>query len=98
MAVKILIKRTLKNGNLQKASEMLIRARTNAMEEPGYISSETLKGCENPNEIVVISMWETKEDWDRYKEKSSRKEIDDEFSKLLDGPALYASYDLGLYS
>lgn len=98
MAVKIIIRRRLKEGNLNKASEMLILARTNAMEEQGYISSETLRGCEDPNEIVVISMWEKKEDWDRYQEKASRREIEVEFEKLLDGPAVYDGYNLGLYA
>ncbi len=98
MAVKILITRKLKAGNLQEASKMLIQARINAMAEPGYISSETLRGCNDPNEIVVVSMWEKKEDWDRYKDNASRKELEAEFSKLLDSPTVYAAYNLGLYS
>jgi len=98
MTVKILIKRRIKDGNLEKASEMLIRARANALKEPGYISSETLRGCDDPNEIVVVSMWENKEDWDRYKTNASREELEAEFSKLLDGSAIYAAYNLGLYA
>ena len=97
MAVKIFIKRTFKDGNLQKASEMLIQARTNAMGEQGYISSETLRGCDNPNEILVVSMWEKKVDWDRYKDKTSRKELEAKFSELLDGSTEYGGYNLGLY-
>lgn len=96
MAVKILIKRRLKTGNIQAASEMLIKARTNAMEEPGYISSETLRGSDDPNEIVVISLWETKEDWERYVRKPSRKKLEAEFYDLLDSPTIYAPYNLGL--
>ncbi len=98
MAIRILIKRRLKDENLTKASEMLIRARTNAMGEPGYISSETMRSCEDPNEIVVASMWAKKSDWDNYSTKASRKELEDEFSKLLDRPAVYAAYNLGLYT
>jgi len=98
MAVKIFIKRSLKDGNLQKVSEMLIQARSNAMGEQGYISSETLRGCDDPNEIVVVSMWEKKEDWDRYKDNASRKELEAKFSELLDGSTVYAAYNLGLYA
>ena len=98
MTVKIFIKRTLKDGNFQKASKMLIQARTNAMREQGYISSETLRGCDNTNEIVVVSIWEKKEDWDRYINNTSRKELEAKFSKLLEGPAVYAAYNLGLYA
>ena len=98
MTVKIFIKRTLKDDNLQKASEMLIQARTNAMDKQGYISSETLRGCDNPNEIVVVSMWEKKEDWFRYTNNTSRKELEEKFSELLEGPTVYAAYNLGLYA
>ena len=98
MAVKILIKRILKEGTLKRASELLIRARSAAMEEPGYISSETLRGCDNPNEIVVISMWERKIDWENFREKPARREILDEFAEILESPPMYASYNLGLYS
>ncbi len=98
MTVKILIKRLLKGDNLHKAAEMLIQARTNAMGAEGYISSETLRGCDNPNEIVVVSMWETKEDWERYRDNPARIKLEEEFSELLESPAAHSAYNLGLYA
>ncbi len=97
MTVKIFIKRKLKDGSFSKVSEMLIKARTNALGNKGYISSETLRGCDNPNEILVVAMWEKKADWEKYKDSASRKELETKFSELLDGPTVYASYNLGLY-
>ncbi|MBU1343466.1 MAG: antibiotic biosynthesis monooxygenase [Proteobacteria bacterium] len=97
MTVKIYIKRKVKQGNLQKVSEMLVQARTNAVGKQGYISSETLQGCDNPNEILVVSMWDKKEDWNRYKDNVSRKEFEAKFAELLEGPTLYAAYNMGLY-
>jgi heme-degrading monooxygenase HmoA len=64
--VKVLIKRRLKNASIKEASEILIQARYNAMGAKGYISSETLTSCDDPSKIVVISMWQKKEDWDVY--------------------------------
>jgi len=96
MAVKIFIKRRLKAGFVGKASEMIIQARTNALGEKGYISSETLRSLEDPNEIVVVSMWENKSDWDRYKNSPSRVEMENKFREFTDGPTLYAMYRLGL--
>jgi heme-degrading monooxygenase HmoA len=84
MAVKILIKRKLKEGNFSKGSEMLIKARTNALGNKGYISSETLRNCDNPNEILVVGMWDKKSDWDRYKDSAARKEAEAEFKELFD--------------
>ncbi len=97
MTVKIFIKRKLKEGNFPKISEMLVKARTNALGNKGYISSETLRGCDNPNEILVVAMWEKKEDWEKYKDSASRREIETTFADLLDGPTVYAAYNLGLY-
>jgi heme-degrading monooxygenase HmoA len=97
MTVKIFIKRKLKEGSFPRVSEMLIKARTNALGKKGYISSETLRGCDNSNEILVVAMWETKADWDRYINTDSRKELEVKFAGLLDGPTVYAAYNLGLY-
>jgi heme-degrading monooxygenase HmoA len=97
MTVKIFIKRKLREGNFSKVSEMLIKARTNVLGNTGYISSETLRGCDNPNEILVVAMWDKKENWDRYKESAERREVEAEFKELLDGPTVYAAYNLGLY-
>jgi len=97
MTVKILIKRKFKGGNFSKVSEMLIKARTNALGNNGYISSETLRNCDNQNEILVVAMWEKKADWDRYKDSAARKELEAKFAEILDGPTVYAAYNLGLY-
>lgn len=95
MTVKIFIKRKIKDGKFQKASEMMIQARTNVLGSKGYITSEMLRGCDDPNEVLIVSMWEKKEDWDRYKNSSSRKEIESKLNDLLDGPTIYAAYQLG---
>lgn len=97
MTVKILIKRKFKDVNFSKVSEMLIKARTNALGNKGYISSETLRNCDDPNEILVVAMWEKKADWDRYKDSTARKELETKFAEILDGPTVYAAYNLGLY-
>lgn len=52
MAVKVLIKRKIKDGKINDASKLLIKARYNAMGQPGYISSETLSGCDDSNNCV----------------------------------------------
>ncbi len=67
MAVKVLIKRKIKDGKIDEASKLFIKARYNAMGQPGYISSETLSGCDDPNNVVVISMWQRIENWNQWK-------------------------------
>jgi heme-degrading monooxygenase HmoA len=96
MAVKVLIKRKIKDGKLKEASKLLIKARYAAMNQQGYISSETLTNCIDPNRIAVISMWQNLEDWTRWKNSAVRAENEAKFRALLDGTTEYEPYNLGL--
>lgn len=96
MAVKVLIKRKIKDGKLIEASRLLNKARYNAMGQKGYISSETLSDCGNPNILLVISMWQKIEDWKRWKKNPLRAENETAFEALLDAPTHYEFFNLGL--
>jgi heme-degrading monooxygenase HmoA len=96
MAVKVFIKRKIKDGKLSEASKLLIKARYNAMDQEGYISSETLSDCHRPNHVVVISMWQKIEHWNQWKDSDLRAENEAGFAALLDGPTEYETYNLGL--
>ena len=89
MAVKVLIKRKIKDDKMNEASRLL-------MSQKGYISSETLSGCENQNNVVVISMWQKIENWNQWRNSDLRAENETEFEALLDGPVEYETYNLGL--
>ncbi|MCG8687170.1 MAG: antibiotic biosynthesis monooxygenase [Desulfobacterales bacterium] len=96
MPVKVIIKRKFNNPDFKKISEMLVQARTNAMGESGYISSETLVNSTDPNEIVVLSMWEKKEDWDNFKDSPPRRELEAIFSEMLESPTQATVYKMGM--
>lgn len=96
MSVKILIKRRFKAEKVQDASSMLIKARTNAMGNKGYISTETLVNYDDPQSVLIISMWQTKEDWDAYKESDMRKEHEEQHSQLFEGSASYEVFRVGM--
>ena len=96
MAVKILIKRKIKNGNLRAASRLLIMHRSEVMKQPGYISSETLRSLDDPDQIVVVSMWKSKEDWEKWKNSEIRMANENEFKDYFSGETVYEHYSLGL--
>lgn len=96
MAVKILIKRKFKSGNMQAASRFVINNRNSAMRQPGYISSETLRSIEDKNTIMVISMWENMEAWEAWKNGEIRKANVADFKDYLVGDTAYEHYSLGL--
>ena len=96
MAVKILIKRKFKDGNMQAASRFIINTRTGAMKQPGYIASENLRNLKDKDQIVVVSMWENIEAWETWKNSDERKAYVDEFRDYFIGEAEYEFYSLGL--
>ncbi len=96
MAVKILIKRKIKDGNMQAAARLLINSRQGAMNQPGYISSETMRSLDDPTQVVVMSMWQNKEDWEAWKSSELRKANVAEFKDYFLGETEYEHYSLGL--
>ena len=98
MAVKVFIKRFVQPNKNEKVFELLRRLRREAINQPGYISGETLVNHYNPQIMVVISIWQAIEDWKNWQESNERIENDAELEKLLEEPAQYEVYDLGLSS
>ena len=97
MAVKVLIKRWFKEKDIGKISKMLIKMRYGAMEQEGYISSETMWDLDDALGVVVSSMWQNIDSWNDWKNSAKRKSIESQFSDYLDGPEIYAHYFIGLY-
>jgi heme-degrading monooxygenase HmoA len=95
MAIKVLIRRHFKEGETERAFELLTRFRFNAMQQPGYISGETLVNHYDPRSITVISTWQTIEDWIRWQESDERESNEGLLEGMLEQQAKYEIYDLG---
>ena len=94
--VKILIKRKIKDGNMQASSRLLINNRNGAMRQHGYISSETLRSIDDPDVVVVVSMWQSRNDWEQWKNSEARAANENEFKEYIIGETEYEHYSLGL--
>ena len=77
MLVKVFIRRPMKDGKVKEAFTLLKKLRSIAVKHKGYISGETLVSTEDPKEIMVISTWQSMEDWNSWKNNKDRKAIDD---------------------
>jgi heme-degrading monooxygenase HmoA len=80
MTIKIIIKRKFKNANEKNVSEVIYEFRN----------------CDDPNLILVFSMWQKKEDWDKYMKSPVRKKTEEKYAELFERPTEYESYHLGL--
>ena len=100
MAIKILIKRSLPldKANAQYIVEIFRQLRMLALEQEGYISSETLRSMKNPQEFLVISTWRSLEDWQKWFNSSQRNELHSKVDMLLDGETTYEAYQYGFMS
>jgi heme-degrading monooxygenase HmoA len=97
MAVKVFIKRRIKAGKTEQAIEMLKRLRWDALNQPGYISGETLVDHYDSRNLAVISMWKRVEDWIRWQESELREAKEGRLSDILELPTRYEVYDVERY-
>jgi heme-degrading monooxygenase HmoA len=54
-----------------------------------------MKNLERPDEFLVISTWETSDDWRSWLESSERREVQSQIDKLLGGKTEYEIYHYG---
>lgn len=94
MAVKIFIKRKVLNKNIIDLMIMLRKLRTLTLSQPGYISGETLKRIDIPDECVVISTWRSIDDWNHWIRDEKRVNIQREIDDLLGEKTEYAVYEV----
>ena len=93
MAIQVMIKRRVHQGRQAKELvPLILRMRTLAMYQPGYLSSETWCDLENPGDCMVLSRWETVQDWNRWKHSEDRAMIERKIEALTETPTQYHIY------
>lgn len=96
-SVKVIVKRSFKEGKTKGVFALLNKFRSVAMEQPGYISGETLINYDNPHEILVIAMWSSMENWLAWKQNGEREANEKKLEPWLERPAEIDVYILGTY-
>ncbi|MCC6959863.1 MAG: antibiotic biosynthesis monooxygenase [Dehalococcoidia bacterium] len=86
MAVKVVIERRVLPGQERRVLELLRKLRGRCLDEPGYISGETLRDSEDPHNIVVISNWFGLGDWRRWSASADRREFETKIRQHLAAP------------
>jgi heme-degrading monooxygenase HmoA len=92
MAIRVIIERKTIPGNELLLSDLLMKLRTKAMSAKGYISGETLRSLEDSNVYIVISTWNSVEEWKAWADNKGRKEIQAKIDALLKAPAVHRVY------
>ncbi|MCG6911171.1 MAG: antibiotic biosynthesis monooxygenase [Deltaproteobacteria bacterium] len=98
MTVKILITRTVPQDKALKLLRLFREMRTLAADQPGYISGETMKSSDQPDNYLIISTWEKAEDWEKWLLSKDRQEIQTRIDALLGGNTRYEMFHYGFRS
>ncbi len=95
MAVKIIVRRRVPKGNESQLLPLLVEMRSRATARPGYISGETLRNVDDPDDYLVISTWQSVDAWKAWEASRTRKEIQDKIDALLGAKTTYGVYFYG---
>lgn len=95
MAIEVLIRRRFVKEKEAALAPLVVRLRSLALAEPGYISGETLK-CIDPageEEYLVRSTWRSVEDWQAWLHSETRTAIQKEIDAITGEATEYRIYE-----
>ena len=94
MAVSVIIRRTF--TDLEKAAKLaplIVKLRSLATVQPGYITGRTFRCLDCPGEVLVISTWNSLEDWNNWLNSEERRSLQDRVDALLGETTEYRLYE-----
>jgi len=86
MAVRIIIDRKVKEGKESEFSQLLKQLRLKAVSSKGYISGETLRALSDRHNYIVVSTWQSADDWKNWEEDPERKKVQARIEKIMMRP------------
>ncbi len=95
MTVKVIIRRVVPEDRVEDLQPLLKQLRTMATAQPGYISGETLRRLDKPDEFLVISTWRSAEDWNRWAKSQERNQVQGKIDTMLGGKTEFGIFHYG---
>ncbi|MBW2251054.1 MAG: antibiotic biosynthesis monooxygenase [Deltaproteobacteria bacterium] len=93
MAVQVMIKRKFKVESTEELFPLLTELRIRAKDQPGYISGETLRSLDNPQDYLVFSKWETADDWKKWFNSKERRDIQGRVDSMIGEKTFYEIFE-----
>ena len=94
MAVTVMIRRMF--SDKEKAATLaplIVRLRSQATMQPGYITGQTFRCLDCPGEYLVISTWNSLDDWNRWRQSEERRSLQKKVEILLGEVTEYRIYE-----
>jgi heme-degrading monooxygenase HmoA len=95
MAVQVLIRRQFVPGKEKELAPLIVKMRSIAQVQPGYISSETLRCIEPAGEYeyLVRSTWQSVEAWKKWLQSPERTGIQEQIDRISMQKTEYRIYE-----
>ena len=93
MPVHVIIKRKLQVRKPKELFPLLTELRNHARKQRGYIGGETLKNIDDPTEYMVVSTWETADDWKRWVQSKERRDLQGKVDSLIGERTFYEVFE-----
>ena len=81
-----------KTKDTEKLIDVIHELRTEAMKQSGYITGETLVNTEDISNVLVISTWQNRDDWNAWDKSDTRIRITKKINELLLEPYTVKTY------
>lgn len=93
MPVHVVIKRKFKMNQPEKLIPLLKQLSSRASDQPGYLSTVTLQSVEDPEDYMVISKWQTADDWKQWFMSRERRDIQGQVDSLIGERTFYEIFE-----
>jgi heme-degrading monooxygenase HmoA len=92
MTIKVIIKREVPAETNKFLEPLLMEIRHKARQQEGYITGESLDRIDDPGHSLVISTWNSLEDWKKWFASKERVDIQNKIDSLLGKTTEYELY------
>jgi len=94
MAISVIIQRRFnETEKAAKLSPLIVKLRSLATSQPGYITGKTFRCLDCDGEYLVISTWRSVDDWNRWRDSDQRLALQKEIDDLLGESTQYRIYE-----
>jgi len=93
MPIQVIIKRKWQTDNPEALFPLLTKLRSLAKKQPGYISGETLRSLDDHQDYMVVSHWETADDWNKWLQSKARRDLQGRVDSLIGEKTFYEIFE-----
>jgi heme-degrading monooxygenase HmoA len=94
MSVCVTIQRKVDDKQIAtQLAPLIVRLRSQASVQPGYIMDQSFAALDSEGEYLVVSIWDTIESWNRWKNSEERQFIQDQIDQLTGKETVYRYYE-----